>query len=366
MNLARALRQRAKAAGGKTAIHFQGSTISYAELWHAVKIVARYLQSKGVRIGDRVGLCMAEHPQHLAAHFAVARLGAVIVPMDPLWSDPEKTAVSSIFDCKFVLDDSCRITPVGSGSLLEWVPATTDVLVSLSTGANGAVLTHENLYQRFISQWQSIGYGEDDGFATLTPFYSGAARTFAMSLLCAGGTVHIAPPTLTPHEVVAALRHPAVTATCMTPTLLRGLIDLHASGSPPLLENLEYLLVSGEPLPAEDAHQAIATVCANIYRYYASSEGGGIAVLLPHEFRDYAGTVGKPTYRTDVEIVDENDEPTADAGRLRYRGPGVSTRFIDTQGMATRSNDDGWFYPGDRARWTDGGHLQLIEETHHA
>jgi len=365
MNLAGILRDNATTQGDKTAIFYRDQAVSYAELWSEVERVARHLVSRGATSGDRIGLSMAEHPTHLIAHFAVARLGAVIVPMDHRWTDSERESAVGAFDVKITLTDSDELT--GGADLV--LPAINEddceLLISLSSGTTGkpkgAIVTHRNLYERFVSQWNAIGYGEDDCFAILTPFYFGAGRSFGMCLLVAGGSVLIAPPPMKPPEIVEALSRPEVTATFLPPTLLRRLLDLHQTGQPPLLQNLSYLIVSGEPLFADEAHEVIERICPNLVSYYASSEGGGISVLKADEFADFAATVGKPTYKTEVEIVDADNNALdhGNVGRLRYRGPGVATRYLGSDGSDQESLQGGWFYPGDLAERLSSGHIAL-------
>lgn len=377
MNLANVVRINASNHGHKPAILYQDVKISYAELWRSIETVAAFLAQAGIRRGERVGLSMKDHPLHLIAHFSVARLGAIIVPMDHRWSDIEKRAAAVAFRVSILVTDgeTINVCPcatldaaVLAGSydaLPEIEDSDTDLLISLSSGTTGApkgaLLTHANLYERFVSQWAAIGYDSRDCFAILTPLFFGAGRSFAMSLLVVGGTVLLAPPPLKPPGIVAALRREEVTATFLPPTLLRRLIALHTDGQPPLLDNLHYLIVSGEPLYPEEAHEVLAKICPNLYSYYASSEGGGISVLPAQDFEQFASTVGIPTFRTDVQIVDEEDNELDPGliGRLRYRGPGVATRMIDSDGTEQDAGLEGWFYPGDLAERLPSGHLVL-------
>jgi len=365
MNLAGVLRDNATKHPDKPAIIFRDQIISYVELWSSTENIARYIAERGIGAGDRVGLSMSEHPTHLIAHFAVARLGAVIVPMDHRWTDGEKAAAATAFKTKLILTDDDDLTSIVTATLPELDTADCDLLISLSSGTTGkpkgAIVTHENLYERFVSQWNAIGYGKNDCFAILTPFYFGAGRSFGMSLLCAGGGVLIAPPPMKPPQIIAALQQPEVTAAFIPPTLLRRLFALYEAGSGPLLGNINYLIVSGEPLFADEAHEVIEKICPNLISYYASSEGGGISVLSASEFDEYAATVGKPTYKTDVQIVDGdgNELGPERVGRLRYRGPGVSTRYLESDGSEHDSGVGGWFYPGDLAEFLPSGHIAL-------
>jgi acyl-CoA synthetase (AMP-forming)/AMP-acid ligase II len=364
MNLAGVIRAHAERFPEKIAIRFRDQLIDYENLWLEVERLAAWLQLQGVNKGDRVGLSMAEHPRHLIAHFAVARISAVIVPMDHRWTDSEKKSAIDAFDVRVVLDDASDTDIARRPELLPIEEADADLLISLSSGTTGkpkgALVTHQNLYERFVSQWQAIGYGENDCFAILTPFYFGAGRSFGMSLLAAGGTVLIAPPPMKPPEIIKALQQEFVTATFLPPTLLRRLFE-HHSGDKRLFENMDYLIVSGEPLYADEALLVLEKICANLYSYYASSEGGGISVLRAEDFAEHAATVGRPTYKTEVEIVDAEDKVVSDGivGRLRYRGPGVATRYVDADGDEKQAGVGGWFYPGDLAERLSSGHIAL-------
>lgn len=377
MNLANVVRINASNHGQKPAILYHEQSISYAELWQSIESIAAFLSNEGVTPGDRVGLSMKDHPLHLIAHFSVARLGAVIVPMDHRWTGKEKQAAAKAFGTKLVLTDGDAIAGAATVTLdiaaLQTSPSTlpeidegdADLLISLSSGTTGkpkgALVTHRNLYERFVSQWAVIGYDSRDCFAILTPLFFGAGRSFGMSLLAVGGTVRLAPPPLKPPEIVEVLRGKEVTATFLPPTLLRRLFEFHDAADPPLLANLDYLIVSGEPLHADEALEVLTSICPNLYSYYASSEGGGISVLPAHDFKQYAATVGIPTFRTDVQIVDNDDNELGPnvVGRLRYRGPGVATRMIDSDGRVKDADVGGWFYPGDLAERLPTGHIGL-------
>jgi len=377
MNLANVIRINASNHGKKPAILYHEQSISFAELWRSIESIAAFLANKGVVRGDRIGLSMKDHPLHLIAHFSVARLGAVIVPMDHRWTGNEKLAAAQAFGTKMVLTDGDAITGTATATLdkvaLQTSPSAlpeiddgdTDLLISLSSGTTGkpkgALVTHRNLYERFVSQWAAIGYDSRDCFAILTPLFFGAGRSFAMSLLAVGGTVRLAPPPLKPPEIIEILQGKEVTAVFLPPTLLRRLLEFHDGAGPPLLANLDYLIVSGEPLYADEALDVLTIICPNLYSYYASSEGGGISVLPAHDFKQFAATVGIPTFRTDVQIVDSDDKELGAnvVGRLRYRGPGVATRTIDSDGVVKDAEVGGWFYPGDLAERLPTGHIAL-------
>ena len=378
MNLSAIVQCHADSQGSKTAIEFHNERVTYLELWQRLQGYAAYLHEHGVTAGDRVGLALREHPHHLILHYALARLGAVILPVDQRWTVTEQAAVATAFNAKLLIAEEDAAIPAGHEVLSvgeDWlktdyshlppIPDHADLplLISLSSGTTGkpkgALVTHEQMYQRFISQWVTIGFNAQDRFLGLTPLYFGAGRSFGMAFLAAGATVILDPPPHEPWELVAAINSSHASVTFLVPTQLRGLVPLHKEGL--LLPGLNKLLISGAALYPPEAREIRQKVNPGLIGYYASSEGGGISVLNTDEFDDYAHTAGRATFRTEVQVMDNRDRPvkTGETGRLRYRGPGVATRFIRADGKEVAANKDGWFYPGDLAAKLDSGHIVL-------
>ena len=68
----------------KTALVFMGRSWTYRELCQACEQLAGHLARLGVRKGDRVLLDMQNCPQLVITHFAILRLDAVVVPVNPM------------------------------------------------------------------------------------------------------------------------------------------------------------------------------------------------------------------------------------------------------------------------------------------
>ncbi len=68
----------------KTALVFMGKRWTYRELMAASEQMAGHLARLGVRKGDRVLLDMQNCPQLVITHFAILRLDAVVVPVNPM------------------------------------------------------------------------------------------------------------------------------------------------------------------------------------------------------------------------------------------------------------------------------------------
>lgn len=68
----------------KVAIHYYGTEITYADLQDRVDRIAGWLQSRGVRRGDRVLLYLQNSPQWMIGYYAIMRADAAVIPVNPM------------------------------------------------------------------------------------------------------------------------------------------------------------------------------------------------------------------------------------------------------------------------------------------
>ena len=380
MNLADLIASHARNRPTDPALVEDGQTITCIEAEQRVSALARWLHELGVRAGSVAGLCLRDSADHLLMHFAVARLAAVILPMDHRWSNAEKHDIARAFNASVVIQDPgaeplagirCAFLDKACASLPPAVlPAPlTDpsqpLLISLSSGTTGrpkgAVVTHGQMYERFVNQWVTLSLNMSDRFICVTPLYFGAARSFCMSALAAGGVVILDPPPHDSGELAAAINRSAATVCFLVPTQMRRLLADAPEDGRLLLPRLRLLIFGGSIVGADEALKIRGRLTPNLASYYATSEGGGISVLHPRDFAEHGDTVGRGTFRVEVEVVDDDDQvlPQNEVGRLRFRGPGVATVFLDEEGVRQHSPAAGWFYPGDLGSLDSAGFISL-------
>lgn len=73
----------------KAAINFYGAITTFAELDRRSDAFAHLLRSLGVAKGDRVAVFLSNCPQFLVAFYGILKLGAVHVPVNPMFKAPE-------------------------------------------------------------------------------------------------------------------------------------------------------------------------------------------------------------------------------------------------------------------------------------
>jgi long-chain acyl-CoA synthetase len=88
-NFATGLAAAVAAAPGRPAVKLDDVVLSYEMLDAAVARAAGLLRSEGVRAGDRVAIQLPNVPYFPIAYYGALRLGAVVVPMNPLLKERE-------------------------------------------------------------------------------------------------------------------------------------------------------------------------------------------------------------------------------------------------------------------------------------
>ena len=68
----------------KVAIHYYGTQITYSQLLDRVERIAGWLQTRGVKRGDRVLLYLQNSPQWIIGYYAILRADAAVIPVNPM------------------------------------------------------------------------------------------------------------------------------------------------------------------------------------------------------------------------------------------------------------------------------------------
>ncbi len=369
MNLADLIRHHARRRPAHPAIVARDRTWDYATFDAAVDTAALRLRARGIAQGDIVGIALGDTPEHLAFLYGIARIGATILPMDKRWTEGEKQRVAQHFGARLTLIDqgdaliegvACepvelplRIDPQASAQLPE-SPAGPELglVLSLSSGTTGRpkgpLITHRNMYHRFLIYTITLTLSEHDRFACSSPMYFSGSRGFTMCELYFGATVVLLPPPVNPATLIQEINDNCCTSAFIVPTIIRRLIDAGA-GEGHCLPGLRVLISTGAALFAEDRELALKKITPNIINFYGSAEGSGISALTSAHPPEKSRTAGAIVWGTEVRVVDADfrDVPRGQIGRICYRSGGSAREFYRDPEASRFAFRDGWYQPGD-------------------
>ncbi|AXI09630.1 long-chain fatty acid--CoA ligase [Oceanobacillus zhaokaii] len=111
----------------KKALHFMGKELTYDDLYTQAKQLAFYLQSIGLKKGDRVGIMLPNCPQAVISYFGIMMAGGIVVQTNPLYTEREleyqlKDSGTTILICLDILVP--RVTNVKGKTNLKHVVVT--------------------------------------------------------------------------------------------------------------------------------------------------------------------------------------------------------------------------------------------------
>ncbi|PPR12242.1 MAG: Long-chain-fatty-acid--CoA ligase [Alphaproteobacteria bacterium MarineAlpha11_Bin1] len=384
MNLAKALDTNALRRPDQPAVITHEIVISHKEFREIVCRRATHLAEIGVTRGDIVGINLKDNPEHLAALFALARIGAAALPMDWRWTIEEKSRLTDFFSPKLVLSEpkdlfadvhgnwqSIKIDEAWQHKVNDSDPDFTSLeegdpplLLALSSGTTGIpkgpLITHKQFFARFMIYFATLGFTERTKYLCATPLYFGGSRGYSMCSVFAGGAALLFPP---PYEMSDLLefadRHGA-TKMFLVPTLLRRILEIPPRNDDQLLmPSLDMLFSTGSILHPEERKAVMRNVCPRYLNFYGSTDGGGATALFWHDPPEVSGSVGRPVFGAEIEIADDDGclLPPGEIGNIRYKHPGTATGYYNDPKASREAFRDGWYYPGDLGWRDEAGYL---------
>lgn len=377
MNLYTRLANLALQQPDKTAIEGANASLTYAEFDYKVRCISGALRGAGVGQGDTVAVRMRETRDHIAAMFAIMRIGATILPLD--WrgtrnefervarrhpprvfvSDdtPSKDWFQSVVDCATVGDDKPDAEPPA-----DVVDA--PLIYSLTSGTTGEpklmVVTHEQLLARCLNRAVQSMFLPTDRFLNTLALAFTAGREHALSAVLIGATLSLYPLLFDAKELIAFVNSNAITGMNLSPNMSRSLLSLASTGER-LMPGLRVMISTTGKLQPEERAAIRTRVSPNLIDYYGATAVGLIAVLTGETDDGDPSSVGRPVLGVEVGIADDdgNALPAGEVGRIRVRGPAVALPGPGTIADADEGFRGGWFYPGDLGYLSPEGMLRL-------
>ena len=151
-----------------------------------------------------------------------------------------------------------------------------------------------------------------------------------------------------PAEIVDVVRRHRVDRLVMLPFWIPHLVAALPPGDRPLA-SLAQIEFGGSELPDPVLELARARLCDEIWNVYGVTEGGYVATGRVGTFDRTSGEAGYAVPGVEVRAFGPDGEALGPGlvGRLRARGAGFSTAYLDDPERSAASFLDGWFEPGD-------------------
>lgn len=397
-NLSENLRNTANNFPDQTAYIFENQSTTYAELIELVDRFADGLSAQGVKKGDTVALLVGNSPNFIISYYGIIRLGAVVVPMNPIYTYEEINYILSNSRAKVVIAQSdlestlSKVKKHLKGLEMviyteevksEWtieqllqknvdrcispIIESEDLAVVLYTSGTtgkpkGAMLTHQNLASNADSVIKLSELNKEDRIIAVLPMFHVFSMTVCINApIACGGTIIIIPQ-FSPANVIQTIRKEKATVFSGVPTMYNFMLQLPGITVDDF-SAIRLCLSGGSSLPVEILKQFNEKFRLNILEGYGLSETSPVTAFNPLNGISKPGSVGVdiPGVKNKVVNGDGNEIPRGEVGELVVQGPHVMKGYFGMPEETASALKDGWFYTGDLAKMDEEGYIYIVD-----
>ncbi|MBP7568878.1 MAG: amino acid adenylation domain-containing protein [Acidobacteria bacterium] len=332
------------------AVECGAEMLTYRELNARASLLARRLQSLGVRRGDRVAVCLERSVQMVAAALAVAKAGAAYVPADPDYPAERLAFMLADADVRAAIVEPAtreRLSAVANVALVDAasgadLPETGDedrgtpvgpddlayvIYTSGSTGVpKGVEVPHGALVNFLTSMRREPGLSASDTVVAVTTLSFDIAALELWLPLITGARVVVASREVASdgRALAALLDRVGATVLQATPATWRLLLESGWMGKADLR-----ILCGGEALERELADRLLRCG-AEVWNLYGPTETTVWSSLWRVEGGAKPILIGHPIANTQLHVLDDRRRPVpvGVVGELYIGGAGVARGYL--------------------------------------
>ncbi|RBY77067.1 long-chain fatty acid--CoA ligase [Blastococcus sp. TF02-09] len=349
---------------GQALVELGGERATYRQLWDRAARVAGGLRAGGVQPGDRVANRLPNGNDWVYAFWGTLLAGAVVVPVNTRFAEPEVRYVVEDSGAAFVFEPGAALP---DGEPLETTDqAHTDLAgifyTSGTTGfPKGAMTTHENYISNIETCLRCLNLGREPRTTLISvPLFHVTGCNSQLLVVTAVAGTSVIMPAFEVQAFLRAIQDERVDVLTTVPAIYwlalqqPNFADIDTSS----VMSLSY---GGAPIAPDLVHrlqQAFPT--ARVGNGFGLTETSSVSTYLPHEdAAEHADSVGYPAPVVDVQV--EAPDPETAVGELLIRGPHVVAGYWRKPEQTAETFVDGWLHSGDLARMDDEGRVYIVD-----
>lgn len=402
MNTGLIISKSAEYFRNKTAIIDGEKRFGFSAVNERVNGLANGLLDLGVNKNSKVAALNRNCHQHVEITFALAKIGAAIVSINPrftqeevAWQLNDSTADTFIMEgeaintvtsikpqLKFVKNIICHDEFPGAISYEQLIKDSSKDEVTLDVNEDdlssiiytsgttglpkGIMISHKSQLSvtRNLLLDNVPDLNESDVYMALQPLYT-AGGVYTMPCWIRGATQVIV-PNFDVELAYKMVEKERVTVIKIVPTLLQRFVE-NPKRSDFDLSTLRTMIYGGSPMPKEKLKEALAVFGPIFVQNYGQSEAPMTCLILnkkDHLNEKKLEAAGRPYTMVECKIVDDDnrDVPKGELGELIIRADHIMQGYWNRPPELTQETlKSGWIYTRDIAKADDEGFVYLVD-----
>jgi fatty-acyl-CoA synthase len=402
--LADLLRRTAKRFPNKTAIICGDTSWSYAEFDAVCDALAAGLAARGVGKGARVAILSRNSHAFAALRFAVARLGAVLVPINFMLKPEEAAFILKHAGAEMLATDTGLADVARTAAALDtkvreliWLPseektapapgmiafdellsnaappdvdlAGGDVAQIVYTSGTeslpkGAMLTHDAVIWQYVSCVADASIATDDLALHALPLYHCAQLDVFLGPAIYVGSTNVITAKPTPDNLLPLIERHRVTSFFAPPTVWISLLRSPLFDSTDL-SSLQKGYYGASIMPVEVMREMAERMAkVRLWNLYGQTEIAPLATMLgPDDQLRKPGSCGRAALNVETRVVDDRMRDVAPGaiGEIVHRSPHLMLGYFHDDERTRAAFEGGWFHSGDLATIDADGYIYVVD-----
>jgi len=345
-------------------VEIGGARIDYQDLWDRSARVAGGLKNQGVKRGDRVAIRLGNSLEWCVAFWGSLMSGAVVVPVNTRFSEPEVEYVITDSGSSFVFLPG-QALPAGDPFVAEVFTRPDVAAIFYTSGTTGfpkgAMTTHEGFLSNIETCRRVAGLPSDGSLRTLVsvPLFHVTGCNSQLLPSCASGGATVIMPAFEVQAFLRAINRERINSVTTVPAIFWLAIN-QPNFAEMNMRGVRWAMYGGAPIAPDLVGRIMqAFPNARVGNGFGLTETSSVATFLPHEFAHTPpDSVGFAAPVVDLDLFERD---SSGVGELLVRGPNVVKGYWNKPEATAQTFVDGWLHTGDLARIDEDGFVQIVD-----
>ncbi|HTA71936.1 MAG TPA: AMP-binding protein [Bryobacteraceae bacterium] len=345
-------------------VEIGGERINYRELWDRSARVAGGLKHLGIERGDRVAIRLGNSLDWCLAFWGTLMSGAIAVPVNTRFSDPEVEYVITDSGSRFVFLPGQPL-PSGDPFVAEGFTRPDVAAIFYTSGTTGfpkgAMTTHEGFLSNIETCTRIAQLPRDGSLRTLVsvPLFHVTGCNSQLLPSCESGGATVIMPAFEVQAFLRAINQERINSVTSVPAIFWIAIN-----QPNFYEidtkGVGWAMYGGAPIAPDLVGRIMqAFPNARVGNGFGLTETSSVATFLPHDFAHVRpDSVGFAAPVVDLDLFETD---SGGVGELLVRGPNVVKGYWNKPEATAQNFVDGWLHTGDLARIDEDGFVQIVD-----